>query len=128
VRDIDFKNCSVFGAANAAILLEGAQAFNFIGGGIFQAGGVKNTSGKISISPGYNGDPTVALPSNYVNVMTTFVDGVLMQGSQHLDERRDQGSMHSSMTYRREWEGLPSGRTLRVRPCGGSTNGKPTSG
>jgi|HubBroStandDraft_3_1064219.scaffolds.fasta_scaffold73682_2 hypothetical protein len=83
VRDIDFQNCSVFGAASAAILLEGAQAFNFIGGGIFQAGGVKGTSGKLSISPGYDGDPTVALPCNYVNILTTFVDGILMQGSQH---------------------------------------------
>jgi hypothetical protein len=81
VRDVDFQNCSVFGAVEGAILLEGVVAFNFIGGGVFQAGGVPGTSGKIMISPSYNG--TSGLQSYYVNINTTYVDGILMQASLH---------------------------------------------
>lgn len=59
--------------------LEGVVAFNFFGGGIFQAGGFPGTSGKILVSPSYNG---TGFPSYYVNVNTTFVDGILMQASE----------------------------------------------
>jgi hypothetical protein len=79
LRDVDFQNCSVFGAAEGALWLEGVVAFNFFGGGIFQAGGFPGTSGKILISPSYNG---TGFPSYYVNVNTTFVDGILMQASE----------------------------------------------
>ncbi len=82
VRDLDFQNCSVFGAADGAMRLEGVEAFNFIGGGVFQAGGFLNTSGKILISPSFENLPG-EFPSNYVNINTTFVDGILMQASQH---------------------------------------------
>ena len=81
VRDVEFQNCSVFGAAEGAILLDGVVAFNFIGGGVFQAGGLPGTSGKIMVSPSYNG--TSGLQSYYVNINTTFVDGILMQASEH---------------------------------------------
>lgn len=81
VRDVDFQNCSVFGAADWALLLEGVVAFNFIGGGIFQAGGVPGASGKILISPSYDG--TRGLRSYYVNINTSFVNGILMQASLH---------------------------------------------
>jgi hypothetical protein len=81
VRDVDFQNCSVFGAADGAMLLEGAQGFNLIGGGVFQAGGVPGTSGEIRISPSYNG--TSGMLSNYMNINTTFVNEIRMQASQH---------------------------------------------
>ncbi len=81
VRDLDFQNCSVFGAADGAMRLEGVEGLNFIGGGIFQAGGFPGTSGKILISPSYHG--ISGLPSNYVNINSTFVDGILMQASLH---------------------------------------------
>jgi hypothetical protein len=95
VRDIDFQNCSVFGATNGAILLEGVVGFNFIGGGIFQAGASGNVqtppSGKVQISPSYKGQKTCdgpytlesGLPSFYVNINTSFVDGIVMQASCH---------------------------------------------
>lgn len=81
LRDLDFQNCSVFGATGGAMSLEGVVAFNFVGGGVFQAGGVSGTSGKILVSPSYNG--VSGLPSYYVNINSTFVDGVLMQASEH---------------------------------------------
>jgi hypothetical protein len=82
VRDLDFQNCSVFGAAEGAMRLEGVVGFNFVGGGVFQAGGVSGTSGKILISPSYEGGAS-EFTSYYVNINTTFVDGILMQASQH---------------------------------------------
>jgi hypothetical protein len=63
------------------MLLEGAQGFNLIGGGVFQAGGVPGTSGEIRISPSYNG--TSGMLSNHMNINTTFVNGIRMQASQH---------------------------------------------
>jgi hypothetical protein len=77
VRDIDFQNCNVFGGATGAMWLDGVVAFNFIGGGIFQAGG---TSGIVLISPSYNG--TAGLQSYYVNIATSHVSGILMQASE----------------------------------------------
>jgi len=81
VRDLDFQNCSVFGAARGAMWLDGVVGFNFIGGGIIQAGGVDGTSGKVYISPSFNG--TSGLPSYYININTTYVAGILMQASVH---------------------------------------------
>jgi len=81
VRDVDFQNCSVFGAAKAALWLDGVVAFNFLGGTVTTGRG---GSGKIAISPTYHatsGSGDSGLPSYYVNINTTFVDGIQMQAS-----------------------------------------------
>lgn len=70
VRDTDFIGCSVFGGKNSAMNLTGTVAFNFFGGGIFQAGGL---SGAVVI----NGSPTVN--SYYTMLNTGYVGGIAME-------------------------------------------------
>ena len=88
VRDLDFHNCSVFGAANGAMLLDGVVGFNFIGGGTFPAGGVLGTQGLVVVSPSVdgslnaNGQPN-GLPSYYLNFNTGPMGGLVLNAALH---------------------------------------------